>query len=45
MLPLVVLLWVGIVILLWVGIVAGVWALVSASDEYPPEVSKVPAKE
>ncbi|WP_276300003.1 hypothetical protein [Halorussus lipolyticus] len=45
MLPFVVLVWVGIVILLWVGIVAGVWALVSASGEYGPEVSKVPAKE
>jgi hypothetical protein len=41
----VVLLWVGIVILLWVGVVAGVWALVSASGEYPPEVSNIPAKE
>ncbi|WP_168215954.1 hypothetical protein [Halorussus ruber] len=45
MLPMVVLLWVGIVILLWVGVVAAVWALVSASGEYPSEVSKVPAKE
>jgi len=40
MLPMVVLLWVGIVILLWVGVVAGVWALVSASGEYPSEVSQ-----
>lgn len=35
------LLWVAIVAFLWVGIVAGVWALVSASDEYPPEASQV----
>ncbi|WP_170977232.1 hypothetical protein [Halorussus salinisoli] len=45
MISLVVLLWVGIVILLWVGVLAGVWALVSASREYSPEVSKTPANE
>ncbi|UPV98769.1 hypothetical protein M0R88_09505 [Halorussus gelatinilyticus] len=45
MLSLVTLLWVVAVALLWVGLVAGVWALVSASADRPPEVSKAPSKE
>ena len=40
MVPVFTLIWVGLVTVLWVGIVAGIWALVSVSDEYPPEVSQ-----
>ena len=43
--PVVTLLWVGLVTFLWVGVVAGIWALLSASAEYPPEVSKAPTNE
>ena len=43
MIPIVTLLWVGFVTLLWVGITAGVWAMVSASGEYPENVTRPPA--
>jgi hypothetical protein len=33
-------LWVALLVLLWVGVVGGIWAMLSASDEYPTEVSQ-----
>ncbi|NEU57940.1 hypothetical protein [Halorussus sp. MSC15.2] len=45
MLSVVTLVWVGLVIFLWVGVVAGIWALVSASSDSPPEVSRTPTNE
>lgn len=36
---------VSIVTVIWVGIVAGIWAVVSVSDEYPPETAGLSTEE
>lgn len=43
--PIITLILVSLVTVLWVGVVAGVWAVLSAPEEYPPEVSQAPTNE
>ncbi len=45
MVSVVTLVWISLVIFLWIGVVTGIWALVSASGDSPPEVSRTPTNE